>query len=461
MSMTKRRARGMSSVAALAVLFVVVLAVGGVTYLDTTQSLESQISSLQSQMSSTSPSVPSHTVTSESSTMGQMAPSVRQISLVAEPAQIDLATNVTYDAWTFNGTVPGPTIMVNQGDTINFTLINKFTDMAHSIDFHAAEVNWATDYATIPPGGSKSFTFTVNYPGVFMYHCGAQPVLEHISNGMYGAIIVNPINPLPAATGGTYVLVQSEFYLNPKPGTDGAYAGNYTKMLAATPDYVVFNGKAFQYQKAPLQVQPNQLVRLYILNVGPSHWSAFHVIGALMDTVYVDGDPANVEHGMQTLSIPPSGGAIVDMYFRDPGGKNPFVTHDFADAMKGGIGVFVVGTGSATSTTTSTTAQTSATSTSSPVATTRVSIPAGAGTDTSSPGYSPDTITVVIGVNNTVEWVNNDNMPHTVTASNKLFDSGNMNTGDTFSYTFTSPGTYNYGCSYHPWMKGTVIVKGS
>ena len=449
----------MSSVAAFTILFIILLAAGGIVYLDTTQSMESQISSLQSQISSTSHAEAQQTTASESSTMGQMAPSLRQITLIAEPAQITLASNVTYDAWTFNGTVPGPTIMVNQGDTINFTLINKFTDMAHSIDFHAAEVNWATDYATVPPGGSKTFTFTVSYPGVFMYHCGAQPVLEHISNGMYGAIIVNPITPLPAAPGGTYVLVQSEFYLNSKPGTDGAFAGNYTKMLAATPDYVVFNGKAFQYQKAPLKVQPNQLVRLYILNVGPSHWSAFHVIGALMDTVYIDGDPANAEHGMQTLSIPPSGGAIVDMYFRDPGGKNPFVTHDFSDAMKGAIGVFSVGTGNTTSTTSITTS-TSSTSSVAPANAAHVSIEAGAGTNVSSIGYSPDTITIVIGVNNTVVWVNDDNMPHTVTATNKLFDSGNMNPGDTFSYTFTSPGTYTYGCSYHPWMKGTVIVEG-
>ena len=441
----------------LTILFVVVLAAGSITYLDTTQSLQSQISSLQSQVNSEHGSTgPAQTTTQESSTMGQLAPSVRRISLIAEPARIVIAANVTYDAWTFNGTVPGPTIMVNQGDTINFTLINKF-DMAHSIDFHAAEVNWATDYATVPPNGSKTFTFTVSYPGVFMYHCGAQPVLEHISNGMYGAIIVNPITPLPQATGGSFVLVQSEFYLNSKPGTDGAYAGNYTKMLAATPDYVVFNGKAFQYQKAPLQVQPNQLVRLYILNVGPSHWSAFHVIGALMDTVYIDGDPANVEHGMQTLSIPPSGGAVVDMYFRDPGGKNPFVTHDFADAMKGAIGVFSVGTGGPT-TTTSTTMSASST-TLPPTAVARVAIPMGSGTNTSSPGYSPEIITVVIGVNNTVVWTNDDDVPHTVTASNKLFDSGNMNQGDTFSYEFTTPGVYTYACSYHPWMKGTVIVK--
>ena len=78
-----------------------------------------------------------------------------------------------------------------------------------------------------------------------------------------------------------------------------------------------------------------------------------------------------------------------------------------------------------------------------------------------STGYSPSTITVVIGVNNTVEWVNNDTAPHTVTATDHSFDSGNLNPGDTWTYTFTKPGTYTYVCTYHPWMKGTVIVVSS
>ena len=89
-----------------------------------------------------------------------------------------------------------------------------------------------------------------------MYHCGTSPAIEHIANGMYGAIIVNSSTPLPPAPGGQYVLIQSEFYLNAKPGSDGNYAGNYTKMLAGTPTYVVFNAKANGYVAKPLPVQP-------------------------------------------------------------------------------------------------------------------------------------------------------------------------------------------------------------
>ena len=72
--------------------------------------------------------------------------------------------------------------------------------------------------------------------------------------------------------------------------------------------------------------------------------------------------------------------------------------------------------------------------------------------------FTPNTITVVIGVNNTVTWVNNDISPHTVTSDTGVFNSNNLNSGQSWSYTFTTPGTYSYHCSYHPWMKGTVVV---
>ena len=166
-----------------------------------------------------------------------------------------------------------------------------------------------------------------------------------------------------------------------------------------------------------------------------------------MDTVYIDGNPFNVQHGLQTVSIPPSGGAIIDMYFPDVGGLNPFVNHAFAYAQMGTIGVFKV-----ENTTASTT--TSSSSVSGP----RVSIQSGSAANTTSLYYSPPTITVVIGVNNTITWINNDNAIHTVTDIG-VFDSGNLGFGQSWSYTFTTPGTYQYHCTIHPWMTGTVIVK--
>jgi len=94
-----------------------------------------------------------------------------------------------------------------------------------------------------------------------------------------------------------------------------------------------------------------------------------------------------------------------------------------------------------------------------------VSIPSGAGLAASAPGYAPGTITVVIGVNNTVTWTNNDSAHHTVTTTSAPtggdFDSGNMNGGVACTHTFTVPGSYQYDCTYHSWMKGTIVVKAS
>jgi plastocyanin len=79
--------------------------------------------------------------------------------------------------------------------------------------------------------------------------------------------------------------------------------------------------------------------------------------------------------------------------------------------------------------------------------------------DSVSYSFSPVQVTVAIGVNNTVTWVNNDNAAHTVTARDGSFDSGNLGSGDSYTYTFTTPGTYRYYCAYHSWMVGTVVVE--
>jgi copper-containing nitrite reductase len=440
---------------AISIALLVVLAASTISYVNSMQYLDGQITHLQSTVSSlgkggSQQSAQNTTWTEQtcSSTAGSTS-----FTLVAKTAKIEIAKGVYYNAWTFNGTVPGPTIWVRQCEQVHFTLINNDT-MPHSIDFHAAEVNWATVYAPVAPGKSLSFDFVPAYPGVFMYHCGVPPVLEHIGNGMYGVIIVNGTGPmaLPPAPGGQYVIIESEFYLNSHANPDGSYSGNYSKMLSVNPDYVVFNGEAAKYMSSPLVVKPNELVRLYLFNEGPSIWEAFHVIGALMDTVYVDGNPTNALYGMQTVSIPPSGGAIVDMYFKDPGGKNPFVSHAFAYMQKGAMGLFQVENGTSGSTSETTTASV-------PASGPTVSIPTGAAMQMGSPYYSPPSITVIMGVNNTVTWVNSDDVPHTVTANDGSFNSGNINGGQSWTYTFTSPGTYAYYCAYHPWMKGTVVVK--
>lgn len=88
-----------------------------------------------------------------------------------------------------------------------------------------------------------------------------------------------------------------------------------------------------------------------------------------------------------------------------------------------------------------------------------ISIIPGSGLNRSSLGYAPDVVRLVIGVNNTVVWTNDDNVTHTVTSTKGVFDSGLMAPGQSWNYTFKYPGTFDYYCTLHPWMKGEVIVE--
>jgi nitrite reductase (NO-forming) len=324
---------------ALVSLLIVTIALGAYTALVGTPSKGGSANAPSSGSASTHAGtypVPKHDTYNAQAPAAPSGSSVN-LSLTIKEAVISIAPNVAYHAWTFNGTVPGPVLRVRQGQTVNFTLINDGT-MGHSIDFHAAQVPPNLDYRVIPPKGSISFSFTPQYPGVFMYHCGASPVMDHIANGMYGAIIVDPASGWSPAQ--EYVLVQSEFYTH--QNADGSYSLDETKMMMQQPDEVVFNGYVAQYVATPLTAQPGQKIRIFVVNAGPSGFSAFHVIGAIFSDYYPDGNPANHLVGNQTITIPPGGGAVVELTIPEAGKYN-FVTHSFAAAMSGAIGSIKVG----------------------------------------------------------------------------------------------------------------------
>ena len=279
--------------------------------------------------------VPAHQTYNAAPSAAPTGP-VANITLTVKEVLISIAPGIAYHAWTFNGTVPGPILRVRQGQTVHFTLINDGT-MPHSIDFHAAQTPWNVNYQEVAPGKRFSFDWKANYPGIFMYHCGAPTVIYHMANGMYGAIIVDPAKGWSPAK--EYVLVQSEFYtaqLN-----DGSYGADPTKLDTADPDYVVFNGYANQYKDAPLTAKAGQPIRLFIVNAGPSLFSAFHVIGAIFSDAYADGNPANHTVGDQTVMVPPGGAVMVQLTIPQPG-LYPFVTHSFVDVGKGALGMIKV-----------------------------------------------------------------------------------------------------------------------
>ena len=247
---------------------------------------------------------------------------------------LTIATGVTYDAWTFDGRVPGPVLRVTEGDTVDFTLVNR-APMPHSLDFHAAEIAPNRAYRNLMPNDSLSYRFVARVPGAFMYHCGTAPVALHIANGMYGAIIVDPRQGRSPAR--EFVFVQSEFYT--KTLADSSRMIDWDKLLGQAPDYVVFNGREAEYANHPIKVRVGERLRMYVVNAGPNRFSAFHVVGAIFDRVYLDGSLAHPLEGVQTVTVPVGGGAIFEARLVEAG-TYPFVSHAFADATKGAVGMF-------------------------------------------------------------------------------------------------------------------------
>ena len=266
----------------------------------------------------------------------QPGPSIN-VNLTVSNGKVEIASGVYYNAWTYNGSVPGPVIHVRQGQKVNVTLTNHGT-MDHSIDFHAAEIAPNMAFVDIAPGKSIHFSFVANVVGAFVYHCETMPILLHTGNGMYGALIVSPKTPLPEAAA-SYVLVQSEWYTQQVAGN--VMGPDYAKMQARQPDEVVFNGAAFQYAAHPLQAAAGQRVRLYVVDAGPNLWSSFHVIGAVFDKVYPDGNPAQALDNVSAYTLGPGQGAVFDLVMNQPG-KYAFVDHNMADIMIGAQGVINV-----------------------------------------------------------------------------------------------------------------------
>lgn len=279
---------------------------------------------------------------------------VKTVRLDTAHKIIEIAPGVKFSAWTFGNQVPGPTIRARVGDKIKFSMTNRSDEpvpgvqvtaapMMHSMDFHAAMVSPQDKYRSIAPGQTIEFEFTVNYPGIFMYHCGTPMILEHIASGMYGAVIVEPRAGYPTKVDREYVIVQSEFYAKPDPEkrkADGAplHVLDGDRLRASQPTYTVFNGVHNGMVKTPLAAKSGERVRLHVLNVGPSKTSSFHVVGTIFDRVWIEGNPDNQFRGMQTVLLGSSNSATVEFMIPEAG-SYIMVDHHFANASQGAIGL--------------------------------------------------------------------------------------------------------------------------
>ncbi|MGH0034168.1 MAG: multicopper oxidase domain-containing protein [Myxococcota bacterium] len=247
--------------------------------------------------------------------------------------------------WTFGGTIPGPLVRVTEGDVVDFTLQNHESNKnSHSMDFHAAIVDVLDEFAEVKPGDKKHFTFEARYPGVFIYHCGASAMVEHISRGMYGVIIVDPKSGYSEAypkPDREYVLVQGDLF---EEGASVDQRLDGERWIGA-----LVNGKVFHYDPVhdanaslALQSKPGERVRIYYVNANVNEPVALHPIAGIWDRVYDHGNPLNVSHGVQTFTIPPASGAVFDIL--PPAGRasnNAIVDHAMTRALRGAITVMM------------------------------------------------------------------------------------------------------------------------
>lgn len=246
-----------------------------------------------------------------------------------------------YRFWTFNGSTPGPFIRVREGDTLEITLKNPATSgMAHNIDLHAVTGPGGGAAVTLTkPGETKTARFKMLAPGLYVYHCAAPPVTDHIANGMYGVILVEPKEGLAKVDKEFYVM-QSEFYTKEEFGFEGVTTYDPKKASAEDPTYVVFNGKhGSLMEDGALQAKVGDRVRIFFGNAGPNKTSSFHVIGTIFDKVHreggIGGEP---ERNVQTTVVPPGGAAIVEFGLKVPGNYT-LVDHAIFRLEKGAAGI--------------------------------------------------------------------------------------------------------------------------
>ncbi len=276
--------------------------------------------------------------------IGDREPTTVRIDLEAIEVTGQLADGTTYSYWTFNGVVPGPFLRVRVGDTIEVHMKNSTSSsMNHSVDFHAVTGPGGGAVMTqTEPGKETMFTAKALNPGLFVYHCATPMVAQHITNGMYGLILVEPEGGLPLVDREFYIM-QGELYTAGSFGEQGHQMSDTTKLLDEEPEYFVFNGAANALKdKKPLHANVGESVRIFFGVGGPNFTSSFHVIGEIFDRVYdqasITGAPLT---DVQTTLVPPGGATMVEFNLEVPG-NFVLVDHALSRLQRGLVGLLIV-----------------------------------------------------------------------------------------------------------------------
>lgn len=399
----------------------------------------------------------------DKSASAQAEPAKREFTIVAEDADLEIAPGKVVRAWTFNGTIPGPTLRFTEGDDVTIHFINK-TPLAHTMHFHGNHDD--KNDGVLPqvmPGQNYTYHFIAEPAGALMYHCHAYPTSLHIRMGMYGAMIVDPKEQMAPAK--EYALVLSEFDLDNQDN----FVAKYYPVNGYTDQYIGDNA---------LQVKQNQLVRLYVINIGTTIPYSFHLHSTIFKA-YPSGLPSNEPIDAQTIEIGPGNAAIVEARWKWPG-MYLFHSHGLQEE-RGNMGEIRVLPDDGTKLQKSESmldwqyqlqkqlqkptpvAYDNLDGSAPPPAhgghstgANVVRIAQGAWDKNNEVYYEPAEMTVEKG--SAVAWVNDDGIVHTVTESSGAFDSSMMASGQQWGHVFEKEGRYDYYCTLHPWMTGSIDV---
>ena len=300
-------------------------------------------------------------------------PAVVEVRLESSVKTTEIKPGVTYKYWTFNGDVPGPFIRVRVGDVLEVHHTNSDSSgMPHNIDFHAVTgPGGGAPVTTVVKGEERVAWFKMLHPGLYVYHCAAPPVMDHIANGMYGLILVEPEKGLSKVDREFYVMqhevygrfkekspeekakeaqAQDEFWAQEdtghghsdeakQPEETGELFFSHQAGLDEHPKYIFFNGKYGKHVgEGMLKAKVGEKVRIFFGNAGPNLISSFHVIGEIFDNVYREGDlVSQPAHSVQTTLVPAGGSTVVEFGLEVPGNYT-LVDHAIFRVEKGAVG---------------------------------------------------------------------------------------------------------------------------
>lgn len=243
----------------------------------------------------------------------------KEVELNVVPLRIQIAHNQPFDAWTFNGTVPGPIFRAKIGDELYFQFMNQSTEL-HSLHFHGSHNPQEDGWAGVPSFGKKKYKIKLSNFGILPYHCHVPPIMQHISKGLYGTLIVDP--PMPRKNAHEFVLIFSNWFLK-----------NGKKIFT-------WNGVTNLYDRFPIKVPVGERVRLYIVNMLEREPSfTFHLHAATFDVIR-SLNSVQAEYHSDVVTLGPTDRAILEFTLPERG-RYMFHPHETEMAENGGMGWIV------------------------------------------------------------------------------------------------------------------------